>query len=283
MRITRSVVAARWWAGGRRHAGKTVGFVPTMGALHAGHLALVARSKRECGATAVSIFVNPTQFGRGEDFGRYPRTMRRDAALLRRAGVDLLFAPSPGAIYPPGDTTRVSVPALDGVLCGRYRPGHFTGVATVVAKLLNVIRPHRLYLGQKDAQQCVVLQQLVQDMLYVPTRVVVCPTVRERDGLAMSSRNAYLSPMERNAATVLIRALRAGALAVRGGEQRPGRIRAVLRRVLSSEPMFRVQYAEAVSPTTLRAPVRLQGKTLLAVAGHLGRTRLIDNVFAWAR
>ena len=258
-------------------AGLTVGFVPTMGALHAGHLSLIERARRENDKVVVSIFVNPLQFGPKEDLARYPRPFRRDLALCREAGADALYHPSAEALYPAGFSTSVEVSTLSETLCGALRPGHFRGVATVVAKLLCRLRPHALYLGEKDFQQLAVLRRMVLD-LELPVRVVGCPTVREPDGLALSSRNAYLSPEERARAPRLHRALLAGrgAARLRGADR--ARVRAAMRRELSKDPDIRAEYLEVVDADTLRPPRRLSGRLRLLGAVRVGKTRLIDNI-----
>lgn len=260
-----------------RQRGMTIGFVPTMGYLHAGHEALMRRARAECDLVVASIFVNPLQFGPREDFASYPRDWERDTRLASGAGVDVLFAPEAGEMYPQGFSTYVTVEGLSDVLCGAYRPGHFRGVATVVVKLLNIVRPDRAYFGQKDAQQLLIIRRLVRD-LNLDTAVVAVPTVREPDGLAMSSRNVYLNPEERRAATALYRALVAAEAAVAAGERAGERLCAVMTQVLEAEPLVRVQYAAAVDPDTLRPLAVLADRVLLAVAAHVGKARLIDNL-----
>jgi pantoate--beta-alanine ligase len=262
-----------------RARGETIGFVPTMGALHIGHRALMRRARWECDRLIVSIFVNPLQFGKGEDYRRYPRPVRRDAAILRDEGVDLLYQPDAAHLYPEGFTTRVSVERLQDPLEGVCRPGHFDGVATVVAKLLIAVEPDCLYLGQKDAQQAAILRRMVADLDF-GVRVVVCPTVREPDGLACSSRNAYLTEEERGWAPALHAALREAAAAFRDGAA-PGTAAALMRRRLARGP-GRLDYAAAVDPDTLEAPAQ-GGPVLFALAYRLGSARLIDNVVARSR
>jgi pantoate--beta-alanine ligase len=262
-----------------RAAGHRIGFVPTMGALHAGHLALVRRAGELAGRVAASVFVNPTQFGPGEDFARYPRDPEGDARLLAGAGCDLLFLPEVETIYPPGDATAVEVagPALG--LEGDHRPGHFRGVATVVVRLFNLVRPDLAVFGEKDAQQLAVVRRLVAD-LHLPVAVVAHPTVREPDGLAMSSRNAYLDPDDRRAAAVLHRALAAARRAIEAGERDAGRVRALLRETLAAEPRVAVDYAEVVDAETFRplaGTASIRGRVVLPLAARLGATRLIDN------
>jgi pantoate--beta-alanine ligase len=242
-----------------------------MGALHAGHLSLVERARAENSIVIVSIFVNPIQFGPGEDFQRYPRDPDRDAALLRRAGVDAVYRPAVDVMYPPGSSTRVRVSGVSEPLEGLARPGHFEGVATVVTKLFTATEPDRAYFGQKDAQQAAVVKRLARD-LDLPVAICVCPTVREADGLALSSRNAYLKPEERLAAVSLSSALRLAAAAYSSGERRPEQLRKTLLARLEAEPLAKVEYAELVDPETLQAP-----GTLAALAVQVGGTRLIDN------
>ncbi len=255
----------------------SVGFVPTMGALHAGHLSLLSRARKENRIAVASVFVNPLQFGPKEDFTRYPRPFARDRALCWKAGADVLYHPSAAGMYPPGFCTRVSVEGLSDLLCGEFRPGHFQGVATVVLKLLEAVGPRRLYLGEKDFQQLTLLRRMVLD-LGLPVEVVGCPTLRENDGLALSSRNAYLSPRERAAAPGLYRALRAGAHGARGGGASTGAVLKAARAVLAKIPGARVEYLRLVDAGTLAQARRLRGALRLMAAVRLGRTRLIDNV-----
>lgn len=256
---------------------RLVGFVPTMGAIHEGHLSLVRASVERCAVTAASIFVNPTQFGPHEDFARYPRPFEQDVQLLDAAGVDMVFAPLPEEMYLPDASTSVVVERVSEGLCGQYRPGHFRGVATVVLKLFNIVQPHLAFFGQKDAQQCAVLKRMVRD-LDVPVQIVVCPTVREPDGLAMSSRNAYLSEDERRRALALRRSLLAARDAWRAGERSAEALRSIGLAVLDAAGGVRVQYWEVVHPETM-APLAAVGDegALLAVAAYVGETRLIDN------
>ncbi|HTL70025.1 MAG TPA: pantoate--beta-alanine ligase, partial [Candidatus Eisenbacteria bacterium] len=257
---------------------RPLGFVPTMGYLHEGHLSLARLAKKENRAVAASIFVNPIQFGPGEDFERYPRDLARDRRLLASAGVDFVFVPAVPTLFPPGFQTAVTVSELSRPLCGASRPTHFRGVATVVAKLLGLVRPDALYLGQKDYQQVRVLEQMVAD-LGLPVRVRMGPTVREKDGLAMSSRNVYLSPAERRAAPGIHRALREVAARVRAGERGGLALKRLLRQRLAGLEGARVDYAEIVDARTLGGVVKLQArsKVLAAAAVRFGRTRLIDN------
>ena len=256
---------------------RSVGFVPTMGALHEGHLSLVRAARDACDRVVVSIFVNPTQFGPTEDLEKYPRTFEQDKVLLEGAGVDLLFAPNAEEIYPRGAQTFVTVEELSSRLDGLSRPGHFRGVATVVAKLFNLVQPDAAFFGQKDAAQVAVLRRMVRDLNF-PVEIVVCPTVREPDGLAMSSRNRYLSPQQRKSALALSQALRAMENAAKAGEHRADILLAQGLRVLESEPGIRVDYLAAVHPDTLEPLENLAAGGLLAVAAFAGETRLIDNV-----
>jgi pantoate--beta-alanine ligase len=262
----------------RRELEGTWGLVPTMGALHEAHLSLVRRARAENDRVGVSIFVNPTQFGPGEDLEAYPRDLDGDCARLKAEGVDLVWAPMPEEVYPPGFQTWVTVEEVTRPLEGASRPGHFRGVATVVAKLFNVFEPDRAYFGQKDAQQVVVVRQMVRDLNF-NLEMVVCPTVREPDGLAMSSRNAYLNPDERKAATVLYRALSAGREAWISGQRDGDALRRAMQAVLEVEPLAQTQYVSAADSRTL-AEIEGQagGGALLSMAVFVGKTRLIDNV-----
>lgn len=260
-----------------RRGAREVGLVPTMGYLHAGHVSLVERARRECASVAATIFVNPTQFGPGEDFARYPRDLERDARLLEGAGCDLVFVPPVEEIYPPGCDTRVDVGPVSAPLEGQRRPGHFVGVATVVLKLLNLVQPTRAYFGQKDAQQLAVIRRLVRD-LDVPVEIVGCPTVREPDGLAMSSRNSYLGPEERRAATVLFRALAAARQAYQAGERDAQALRQAMQALLDAEPLARTDYVSVADPLTFVELGRVSAGALLSLAVRVGRARLIDNL-----
>jgi pantoate--beta-alanine ligase len=251
--------------------------VPTMGALHEGHLALVRRARAECDAVAVSIFVNPTQFGPNEDLNRYPRPLERDLELLRKEHVDLVFLPSVGEMYPPGGATTVAPGPLAKRLEGRTRPGHFRGVATVVTKLLSIVGPDRAYFGEKDGQQLRVIQSLVRD-LCLPVQIVPVPTVREVDGLALSSRNVYLSAEERQAATVLWRALHEARAAWLAGERRANALRRAMRATIDKEPLAVADYVSVADPSTLRELAAVQGDALASLAVRIGGVHLIDNL-----
>ncbi|MFI5115593.1 MAG: pantoate--beta-alanine ligase [Terriglobales bacterium] len=261
--------------------GKTLGFVPTMGALHEGHLSLVRASKARCDVTAVSIFVNPLQFGPAEDLDKYPRTMERDTALLEQLGADLLFTPAVEEMYPQGALTYVLVEELSNKLDGASRPGHFRGVATVVAKLFEIIRPDFAFFGQKDAAQVAVLRKLVND-LDMDVEIVVCPIVREKDGLAMSSRNAYLTPEQRQQALVLYRSLLRVQAAVDRGERNPAKLSEIGKQVIAEEPGARLDYFAIVDPDTLDPVEDVSGGALVAVAAYVGATRLIDSILLTA-
>jgi len=260
-----------------RTQGKIVGFVPTMGALHEGHLSLVRRVKAQADLVVVSIFVNPTQFNSNEDLASYPRNLPGDADVLAQEGVDVLFAPEPEEMYPPGAKTFVDVEGLSDKLEGKSRPGHFRGVATVVTKLFAIVEPHLAAFGQKDAQQALVIKTLVRDLM-LNVEVLVLPTKREEDGVAMSSRNARLTPEQRRAAAAIPRALEAAKSALSAGERDPGRILAAAREVLEEEPILRVDYVELVDTERLDPVPKAQGEMLLALAAFAGTTRLIDNI-----
>jgi pantoate--beta-alanine ligase len=278
MHITRTITDTRHAIKTARLQNATIGFVPTMGFLHEGHLSLV-KTLRDAGATfiVVSIFVNPKQFGPNEDFSRYPRDEERDAAMLEREHVDLLFLPSVEVMYPEGATTSISVAGVSQPLEGERRPGHFEGVATVVAKLFNIVQSDLAAFGRKDAQQCAVIERMVRD-LDIPVQLVFGETLRERDGLAMSSRNAYLSPEERAKAPVLHRALRAAEEAVTQGSHDVAAVEQSMQRVVMEEGGVEIDYLSVVDPLTFEAPADFDREVLLAGAVKIGRTRLIDNV-----
>lgn len=269
--------SVRAWSRQARAAGERVGFVPTMGALHEGHLSLVDHARASCGRVAVSIFVNPTQFGPDEDLDTYPRDPEGDAALLDARGVDALFVPSTETIYPEGASTWVVETALSGRLEGIARPGHFRGVATVVTGLLHIVEPDLLVMGQKDAQQAAVIRRVLRD-LAMGTQLLVAPIVREPDGLALSSRNAYLSPDERAQAVVLNQALEYAAARIEAGEEDPEEVRAVMHAMITERPAARVDYIAAVHPETFEPLSDLDGPVLLCLAVFIGETRLIDNL-----
>ena len=255
----------------------TVGLVPTMGYLHEGHLSLIKRAKEECEHVIVTIFVNPTQFGPNEDLSTYPRDLERDSSLIQSLGVDLVWNPTIEAMYPSGYQTWVEVETLTRPLEGALRTGHFRGVTTIVAKLFNATQPDKAYFGQKDAQQAAVIRQMTRDLNF-PIEIVVCPIVREADGLAMSSRNKYLSAEERKAAPVLFRALSAAKEAYEAGERKGELIRRKMKEVLVREPLAQMQYVSCADYDTLAELDVIKGKTLLSMAVFLGKTRLIDNL-----
>jgi len=260
-----------------RAEGRMTGFVPTMGALHAGHMSLVRAALAECQPVIASIFVNPAQFGPGEDFQKYPRTLEADSKKLEDAGVDYLFAPEASEIYPPGFRTWVNVEGLSERLEGKVRPGHFRGVATVVLKLLEIVQPRKAFFGRKDAQQARIIRQMARD-LHLDSEIVVGPIVREPDGLAMSSRNAYLKPGERRAATILFRALDGARASISRGERDALRLRAAMREMLRTEPLAEPEYVELVDAETLESVTRVRGACLALLAVRIGATRLIDNL-----
>lgn len=261
----------------RRGLPGPVGFVPTMGYLHEGHLSLVRRAKAENRSTVASIFVNPTQFGPREDFASYPRAPDRDLAMLQKVGTDVVFMPEAEEMYPPGMDTWVEVKGITDVLEGARRPGHFRGVATVVTKLFNIVEPDRSYFGQKDAQQVRVIQKMVED-LNMNTEVIVCPTLREPDGLAMSSRNVYLSPEERRAAAILWKSLELARRLWEQGERNAERIRREMTALIQTEPRAIIDYVSIADAQTLRELDRIEGAALVSLAVKIGKPRLIDNL-----
>jgi pantoate--beta-alanine ligase len=257
--------------------GKTIGFVPTMGSLHEGHLSLIRTAKKENDLVVVSIFVNPTQFGVGEDFEAYPRDLARDANLSESAGADVIFCPSIIEMYPEGYQTYVEVLEITNKLCGKSRPTHFKGVTTVVNKLFNIVEPHHAYFGQKDAQQVAVIQKMVMD-LNMNTKVVPCPIIREADGLAMSSRNIYLNPEQRNAALILSKSLFTAKDIISNGCTDAFKIKKVIMTMINNEPLAAIDYIEIVDALSLSDITTLKDKILIALAVKIGRTRLIDNI-----
>lgn len=279
MKVTTRTAALKRALSDLRRKNLSIGFVPTMGYLHEGHLSLVRHAQKENDAVVASIFVNPIQFGPKEDFSRYPRDMARDRRLLESVGTDFLFAPDTRDFYPADFQTGIRVERLSRPLCGVTRPTHFGGVATVVAKLLNIVQPDRLYLGQKDFQQIRVIEQMVKD-LDMPVKVRRCPIVREPDGVAMSSRNVYLTPAEREEARLLSKTLKNTAARVRAGERNASRLKAAARRELGQMRLGRLDYFEIVDAAALENVVRLkaQSEALAAVAVFFGKARLIDNI-----
>ncbi len=281
MEILRTVADCLRWSRSRRSSGgeetsQLIGLVPTMGALHAGHASLIRAARARCAHVAVSIFVNPTQFGPNEDYARYPRSFDADCALAQGEGADAIFAPSVEEMYPPGAATFVEVEGLDSRLDGASRPGHFRGVATVVAKLFIAAQPDLAFFGQKDAAQVSILRRMVAD-LRLPTEIIVCPIIREPDGLALSSRNVYLSADERRQARALSRAVRWIEAMAAKGERNPAVLAEAARQIFAAEPLVRVDYAELVDWATLEPVESAAPGTLFAVAAWVGTTRLIDN------
>jgi pantoate--beta-alanine ligase len=276
MKIIETIAEIRDYVANEKAGGKTVGFVPTMGYLHEGHLSLVRRAQEECGPVVVSIFVNPLQFGPKEDFSVYPRDLERDAGLLEACGVDVLFHPADGEMYPGRHRTIVEVGGIAGCLCGASRPGHFQGVATVVTKLFNIVQPHRAYFGQKDAQQVLVIKKMVED-LNIPVEIVTVPTAREADGLAMSSRNVYLTPEQRAAAPVLYKTLSQAAGAAASGEKDVKKLVDLVKKKISEKEGASIDYVEIRSWPDLEQLEVLNGPALMALAVRFGKTRLIDN------
>jgi len=276
MRIVRTIAELRVALKAARESGKSIGFVPTMGFLHDGHASLIRQSTARCDVTVVSVFVNPTQFGPAEDLDLYPRDLERDQNLCLRLGVKILFMPEPQEIYPPGFTTSITVGAMGTQLCGAFRPGHFQGVATVVAKLFNLVQPDLAFFGQKDLQQSAIIQRMVKD-LNLPVDILVAPTVREPDGMALISRNTYLSAEERVRATAISRGLMAAEAVFKAGEREAGALLATVRKELREADA--IQYCELVDPLTLE-PVQgaVTKPAAIAVAVVIGKTRLIDNL-----
>ena len=277
MKIFATITETRAECRRARANGKRLGLVPTMGALHEGHLSLVRAAKAQCDTVVVSLFVNPTQFGPTEDLAKYPRPFERDRELLEKEGVAILFAPPVDEMYPKGEVTRVVVEGLSEKLDGRSRPGHFRGVTTVVSKLFHIIEPDIAFFGQKDAAQSAVIRRLVRDLNF-PVEIVICPIVREPDGLAMSSRNVYLSTEDRQSALVLHRSLGLVEEKFRAGEKDAAQLIAIARQVFAQKPQVRLDYFEIVDPDTLDPVERIQQPALVAVAAYVGSTRLIDNL-----
>jgi len=277
MKLVRSISEMRALCRPARSRGGRLGLVPTLGALHEGHLSLVRTAREKSDVVAASIFVNPTQFGPSEDFAKYPRALESDCALLEREGVELVFAPSVEEMYPQGAVTWVVVEGLSERLCGKSRPGHFRGVTTVVAKLFHIVEPDLAFFGQKDAAQVAIIQRMVRD-LGVPVSIEVCPIVREPDGLAISSRNAYLSSQERKSALVLHRSLVQVQKSFGAGERDSVILLSAAKQELATEPSVRLDYVEVVDPETLEPETAVTKRTLVVVAAIVGQTRLIDNI-----
>ena len=264
--------------------GKLIGFIPTMGALHEGHLSLVRRARKECDFVVVSIFVNPTQFGAGEDLHTYPRDFKKDKNLLKKEGVNLVFYPKVSTMYPKDFSTYVEEVSLSKYLCGKFRPGHFRGVCTVVVKLFNIVTPDIAYFGQKDFQQAQIIKRMVRDLNF-PIKIKILPIIREKDGLAMSSRNSYLSPYQRKVAPYLYKSLILAKELILKKRYSPSKIRKEVKKVIKENiPYAKIDYVEIVSPTTLRRIKKIdKGEILVAVAVYLGKARLIDNILVRVR
>jgi len=277
MKVAKTIKSVRRLVKATQSTGKKIGFVPTMGALHIGHISLIEAAKKKCDFVVVSIFVNPTQFGPGEDFAKYPRPIEADLKMCRKAGVDVVFAPTPREMYPAENLTWVDVEKLSEPLCGKFRPSHFRGVATVCAKLFNIVTPDIAYFGQKDAQQAIIIKRMVAD-LNMPLKIVVCPTVREKNGLAMSSRNQYLTPQQRKDAAYIYKSLRKCRQMIKQGGRDTKKIIAEMRKVLKQIPSAEIQYISIVDAETLQNIDKVAGKVLAAVAVKIGSTRLIDNI-----
>ncbi len=277
MKVYKNIDEIKAYLRKQQKDGKTIGFVPTMGYLHKGHLSLIEKAAGENDIVVVSVFVNPTQFGAGEDFERYPRDLERDIALAAEAGADVLFAPEAEEMYPAGYQTYVEVEEITKHLCGKSRPGHFRGVATVVTKLFNIVGPERAYFGQKDAQQAIVIKRLVKD-LNMDVSIVVCPIIREKDGLAMSSRNVYLNQEERKQALVLWQSLNHCKTLIEKGERNAAKLKDEIENMIRGKPLARIDYVSIVDAETLEEVDILKSKTLVALAVKFGKTRLIDNI-----
>ena len=277
MEVVETIESIKSLVKGARNAGKSIGLVPTMGALHIGHISLIEAAAKDCDFVVVSIFVNPTQFGPGGDFEKYPRPLEADLEICEKAGVDVVFAPMAEEIYPSENITWVNVEKLTETLCGRSRPGHFRGVTTVCAKLFNIVAPDIAFFGQKDAQQAVVIKKMVAD-LNMPLKIVVCPTVREPNGLAVSSRNQYLTEQQRKDATLIYKSLQKCREMIDAGITDSETIIAEMRKVLSQAPPIQIEYISIVDAETLQNIDRIAGKVLAAVAVRIGTARLIDNI-----
>ncbi len=276
MYVAKTIAQMKEYVAEARRKGRTVGFVPTMGALHAGHVSLVQAAAAACDFVVVSIFVNPTQFGPGEDFERYPRPIEKDLAICEQHGTDVVFAPSSSEMYPQLQTTWVNVEKLTDGLCGRSRPGHFRGVTTVCSKLFNIVGCDMAFFGQKDAQQVTVIRRMVAD-LNMPLKIVVCPTIREPDGLAMSSRNQYLSPQHRKDATIIYKAIQKGQEMILASNDDPAPVVDQMNAILAQIPAMQPEYVSIVDADTLEQISHLRGRVLIAIAARIGSTRLIDN------
>ncbi|OIQ52844.1 pantoate--beta-alanine ligase [Neomoorella thermoacetica] len=277
MELLQTIAAVRNYVAAARQRGLSIGLVPTMGYLHEGHLSLARAARQQNDVVIMSIFVNPTQFGPNEDFARYPRDLERDRELAAGAGVDAVFAPAVEEMYPAGYATYVQVEGLTEVLCGASRPGHFRGVTTVVSKLFNIVQPDRAYFGQKDYQQALVIKRMVRDLNF-PIEIITIPTVREADGLALSSRNKYLTPEQRRSALSLHRALNLGSDLIKAGEREAAAVRRAMEKEITAWPETRIDYVAISDADTLKPLEKIAGRVLLALAVWVGNTRLIDNV-----
>ncbi|MGA1980019.1 MAG: pantoate--beta-alanine ligase [Sedimentisphaerales bacterium] len=277
MKVAKTIESVRNLVKAARSKGKKIGFVPTMGALHIGHISLIEKAKQQTNFVVVSIFVNPTQFSPAEDFKKYPRPIKSDLAVCRRAGVDVVFTPTAKQMYPLENLTWINVEKLTEQLCGQFRRGHFRGVATVCAKLFNIVMPDVAYFGQKDAQQAIVIKRMVAD-LNMPLKIVVCPTIRQSDGLAVSSRNQYLAKQEKKDATYVYKSLEECRKLVDSGVIDSKIITARIRRILNQVPSMKIEYISIVDAETLQELEKITGRVLVAVAVKIGSTRLIDNI-----
>jgi len=277
MKVAKTIKSVRNLVKTARSKGKIIGFVPTMGALHIGHISLIEAAAKKCDFVVVSIFVNPTQFGPGEDFEKYPRPLKADLAICRKAGVDVVFVPSPQQMYPGENLTWVNVEKLTEQLCGQFRPGHFSGVTTVCAKLFNIVAPDIAFFGQKDAQQAIVIKKMVAD-LNMPLKIVVCPTVRQADGLAVSSRNQYLTRQQKKNAPLIYKSLQKCQKLIEDGVADSKTIINQMRKILQQAPSIKIEYISIVDADTLQELKKITGKVLTAVAVKIGSTRLIDNI-----
>ncbi len=277
MIIVKQIKSMSRWVKAQKNKGRTIGFVPTMGYIHEGHISLARKAKKDCDKVVMSIFVNPIQFGPKEDFKRYPRDLKRDYRIARSAGVDLIFYPSTKDMYPDNFFTYVSVTGLTDILCGRSRPGHFKGVVTVVTKLFNIIAPDIAYFGKKDAQQAIIIKKMAEDLNF-PIKIRVLPTVREAGGLAMSSRNAYLSASERYDALVINRALKSAKRLISSGELNADMVISHIKKLIKQRKSVRIDYVEVVDMNSLKKINKISGGALIAIAVFIGKTRLIDNI-----
>jgi pantoate--beta-alanine ligase len=277
MKVAKTIESVRNLVKAARSKGKKIGLVPTMGALHIGHISLIEAAAKKCDFVVVSIFVNPTQFGPGEDFEKYPRPLKADLEICRKAGVDVVFAPSPQQMYPGENLTWVNVEKLTEQLCGQFRPGHFSGVTTVCAKLFNIVAPDIAFFGQKDAQQAIVIKRMVTD-LNMPLKIVVCPTVRQADGLAVSSRNQYLTRQQKKNAPLIYKSLQKCQKLIEDGVADSKTIINQMRKILQQAPSIKIEYISIVDADTLQELKKITGKVLTAVAVKIGPTRLIDNI-----